>query len=589
MSRKGLRLWPSLAMALVVAAGALFFFRLGAMPLSDRDEGEYAAAVSAMQKSGDYVIPRLNGQPYLEKPILIFWAVAGARALGLPGETAARLPSALSAFALTLFMVWLAMFVSGSLPLAVLCGAACAFTPLMALVGRACLTDMLLTLFTTASLGTFFVAGEKPPPGDRPWYLASWACLGLGFLTKGPVALAVVLPTALIYALWQRRLWSTLRRCQLHWGLLIFLGINLPWYGLAFHRAGEEFWKAFFVSQNLRRFSEELLGHGGGLLYYLPVLLLGGFPFSAAALPALGSALFKNRKAARQAEALARLRLLAAVTVLVVLLAFTLAATKQINYVLPAMPFLALLSGYALWRFSAGEAQGRLARAVFWSALTLFGLLWLLAFLAVPVGLPWFWDKVLASIRPDSSEYALPTEAPRLWLWPLLGALAGAMCWALPRLLARAGRMRLLGPTLGLTGLSLSAALTLGLLPQAATLVQEPARRMATEILAKLPPDARVVSYGLWKPSLLYYLGREVPRLRVEQRPEIERLLGQDQPEGLPLAILTRASLAEALEQTPGFKILATYQGYLLGGDESAARLWAAPAQDKLGLPGAGS
>jgi 4-amino-4-deoxy-L-arabinose transferase-like glycosyltransferase len=524
--------------------------------------------------------------------------MAAGQALGLGGETAARLPSALSAFLLTLLMAWLAMRVAGSLSLAVLCGAATAFTPLMVLVGRACLTDMLLALCTTAALAFFFVASECGAhsecgaPDDRRWYLAAWAALGLGFLAKGPVALAVVIPTAFIYALWQRRLWQVLKRCQLHWGLLIFLGINLPWYGLAFHRQGEEFWRAFFLSQNLRRFNEVLLGHGGGYFYYLPVLLLGGFPFSAAALPAWGSALFLNRRLARQADPLARLRLLAALATLVVLMAFTLAATKQINYILPAMPFVALLAGYGLWRWGAGEARGGLANKVFWGALALFSLLFALALLALPLGLPWFWDKVLASLRPDSSEYALPLEAPHLWLWPLLGALGSVLAWLLPRWVVKLGgqgQRRLLGPSLGLSGLVLSAVVMLGLLPQAAGLVQEPARRMALEAKARLPQEVKVVSYGLWKPTLLYYLDRDIPRLRVEQRAELKALLAS----GAPVAVLTRASLAEGLPdglaQIAGFQVLATYGGYLLGGDDNAARLWAASAPDKPPAPGGGS
>jgi 4-amino-4-deoxy-L-arabinose transferase-like glycosyltransferase len=579
MNGQGLRLWPFLALALVAGVAILYFSRLGAMPLSDRDEGEYASAVSAMARSGDYVIPRLNGQPYLEKPILIYWTMAAGQAMGLAGETAARAPSALSAFGLTLLMAWLAMRVSGSLSLAVLCGAATAFMPLMALVGRSCLTDMLLTLFTTGALAFFFVASESQPLWDRRWYLAAWACLGLGFLTKGPVAVAAVLPTVLAYALWQRQLWRVLKRCQMSCGLLIFLGINLPWYGLAFHRQGEEFWLAFFLSQNLRRFSEVLLDHGGGWFYYLPVLLLGGHPFSAAALPALGTALFCNCRAVLLADPLARLRLLAALAVLVVLLAFTLAATKQINYILPAMPFLALLAGYALWRWGAGESRGRLAGSVFWGALALLSLFFILAFLATPLSLSCFWEKILASIHPDSSEYALPLEPPRIWLWPLAVASGAALTWLAPWGLLRLGQRRLFGPGLGLVGLLFSAALVLGLLPQVAELVQEPAHRLALETKARLPQEARVVSYGLWKPSLLYYLDRDVlPRIRVNQRAELEAILAS----GGPVAVLTRAGLVGDLAQLPGFRVLAADGGYLLGGDENAARIWATSLSEKI-------
>lgn len=570
MSAKAQGIWPALALAVIVLAGALYFTQLGRLPLTDRDEGEYAAAVAAMVRSGDYVIPTLNGQPYLEKPILLFWQITAARWVAGSGEWAARLPSAASAFLLVLAVGYLVWRASGSLAAATLSAGAFAFAPLDLLVGRACLTDMPLTLFTTLALGGFFLASEAPPPRDRAWYLAGWLGLSLAFLTKGPVAPAVVLPACLIYALCQGRLWATLKRAQIHWGLAIFLVVNLPWYGLAFWRLGDKFWQAFFVSQNLRRFSEVLLGHGGGYLYYLPVLLLGGFVFAPAALPALASALCKNGRAARQADAMARLRLLAAIAVLVVVVVFSLAATKQINYVLPAMPFMAVLAGYFLWRLGAGEASGRLARGVFWGGLYVLGSLFLALFLALPAGLPLAWEKIQASIRPDSSEYALPELAPQLWLWPLLAALAVALILVGMRYLRRGGRTGLVGPGLVLGSALLGGVLFLGLLPQASALVQDPARQMAREITSRGAGQAALLTYGLWKPTLLYYLDREIPRLRQDDQAELARRLAEPEP----VLVLTRVSLLPRLEAVPGFHQVQRYQGYLLGGNGGGLELW---------------
>ncbi len=568
------RVWQVAALAVMAAGLALYLAWLGDMALTDRDEGEYAAAVAAMQRNGDFVIPTLNGRPYLEKPILVFWAVAAGQAITGHGELGARLPSAVSAILLMALTGWLAWRAAGSLAPGVLAAALVGFNPLMALVGRACLTDALLTLFTTMSLGFFFLASEQEPPRDRPWYLAAWAALGLAFLTKGPVALAVVLPTALVYALWQRRLWQVLKRAQLLWGLAVFLVINLPWYGLAFYRLGDEFWQAFFVSQNLRRFSEVLLGHGGGWFYYLPVLLVGGFPLAAAALPALGRAL-ANPRPAREADPMARLRLLAAIASLVVLVVFTLAATKQINYILPALPFLALLGGFFLWRLAAGESPGRVAGPVFWVVLIAGGAVWALALAAVPLGIGFAWPKILASIRPDSSEYALPLKPPLLVVWPLAGALVAAGLLVGARLLKRRGREHLVGVGLVAGGALLSGVLVLGLFPQAAGVIQEPAKEMALAVRAKASGDTQVVTYGLWKPSLLYYLDRDIPRIRVPEKDILAKTLAQPQP----VMVLTRARL-EGLEQVPGFQELGRYEGYLLGGNQAAAALWTARPGD---------
>ena len=573
MNRDGARdLWAYLALFAVLASAALLFTGLGDMAFSDRDEGEYAASVAAMQKTGDYVVPTLNGRTYLEKPILIFWAVAGAEAVFDHAEFAARLPSALSALALVLMTGALAWLVSGSLAWGGLSAAALCFTPLFLLVGRACLTDMLLTLFTTASLYCFFLATERPRPLDRPWYLAAWAALGLAFLTKGPVAPAVVLPAALVYALFQRRLWDVLKRAQIHWGLLIVALINLPWFGLVFHRLGMQFWRDFFVSQNLRRFSEVLLGHGGGLVYYLPVLLAGMFPFFPAAMAGLGMALAKNPGQLREAYPAARLRLLAALSAVLTFLVFSLAATKQINYILPAFPFLALLAGHFLWSLAMGEKAGRwtgfTARWLLWAS----GALMAVVMLALLAALPFVWDLILGSIRPDSSEYALPVQAPVLIHWPLAALFALAVCLGGFRWAWRWERPRLLGWFLAAGGALFCAVLFLGLIPAVSGVMNEPAKSLALQAGKASQGKADMVSFGLWKPSQIYYSGTDLPRIRSNEPQKLERALAADKP----VLVFSRVSLEPKLAKVKGFARITAGGGYLVGGNEAGVALWAA-------------
>ena len=561
--------WPALAAVVLVAAALMFFADLGGMALTDRDEGEYGAAVNEMRRSGDYIVPTLNGNRYLEKPILAFWAIAGAEAVAGRGELAARLPSAISAMAVVLMVAAMAWFASGSVPLAVCSAGACAFTPLYVLVARACLTDMLLTLWTTMAIMAFFMATETAKPKDLKWWLLAWAGLGLSFLTKGPVGPAVVLPTAFIYALVQRNLWQIIKRARIHWGLLIVVIINLPWYGLVFMRLGSQFWQDFFVSQNIRRFSEVLLGHGGGLAYYIPVLLLGAFPFFIVALPALGRALAKNPRLVRAADPLARLRMLSAIAVLVVFVVFSLAATKQINYILPALPFVALLAGYKLWRMASGEIHGKLDSHVFWGGFILLAVILGVALAAILGGLPAFWDKILDSIRFDSSEYALPHRAPVLLLWPALILTALAATVAVARIVWLKGKKNFMPCALMIGAALCCAALFFGLLPQIAAEINEPAKRLTTAAVQKAGGD-KIVSYGLWKPSVIYYADRVVPRFRVEQGDKLAQLLAGPEP----VWVTSRARLADKLAHLPGFVKLAREKGYLLGGNQAAAAKW---------------
>ncbi|MCB2191080.1 MAG: glycosyltransferase family 39 protein [Deltaproteobacteria bacterium] len=569
--KTGRNLKGPLALLLVLAAAAaLLLSGLGDIPLTDRDEGEYAAAVGAMRSSGDWLVPTLNGRSYLEKPILIFWAMAGSQALVGDGEIGARLPSALAAFAMVLAVGILVWRTGRRASLGAMAAAALAFCPLFVLVGRACLTDALLSLWTTLALMAVFLALESEDGRGKGWWLVAWAALGLGFLTKGPVALAVVLPSAAVYALVQGRFIYALRNARWLWGLLIFLVINLPWYGLVWWKLGDQFIDAFFISQNLRRFTEILLGHGGGLAYYLPVLLFGAFPFAAAALPELGRALFQNPRAQRELDPLSRLHMLAAVALLVVLVVFSLAATKQINYILPALPFMAMLAACQISRLGEGRAHGRLAWPVFWIALWVSGGVLVVALAAVPAALPLFWDKILASIRFDSSEYALPLRAPMMVLWPLLAALTGGVALYLASWAARRERGRLLTWSLGAGAALFCAVVFLGMFPQAAGVIQQPAKDMALEAKRRVGEQAQVMTYGLWKPSLIYYTGRNLPRIKVDQQVALAKRLSSVDP----VYVFSRVRLRDKLAATPGFKILDQQEGYLLGGNQAALYQW---------------
>ena len=89
---------------IIIAAGVLYFAGLGSYYLTDRDEGEYASTTAYMQKNHDYVIPKLNGQYYLEKPILVFWAILGSEKVFGDNAFAIRFPGALSALLVLIFM-----------------------------------------------------------------------------------------------------------------------------------------------------------------------------------------------------------------------------------------------------------------------------------------------------------------------------------------------------------------------------------------------------------------------------------------------------------------------------------------------------
>src|SRR5208283_4014637 len=111
-------------------------------------------------------------------------------------------------------------------------------------------------------------------------------------------------------------------------GMVIFLILSVPWYAAEFSINGREFFEQFFVKHHLQRYAGVISGHSGPIYYYLPVLLLGLFPW-AAFLPSGLSAVFRKKE---------RLNLFAFIWTTFVVVFFSLSSTKLPNYVLPAIP-----------------------------------------------------------------------------------------------------------------------------------------------------------------------------------------------------------------------------------------------------------
>ena len=177
---------------LVLAALLLgLFFRLGAFPLFDVDEGAFGEATREMLERGDYVSTWLNGQPRFDKPILAYWMQAASVRLLGPDEFALRLPSALAACA------WVgAILAFGRQVLDRTGGYTAAFiaatTAGLTVIGRGAIADALLNLFLALAMFDLYrVFAGDGGAGEARARRRAFLWMGLGLLTKGPVALLV--------------------------------------------------------------------------------------------------------------------------------------------------------------------------------------------------------------------------------------------------------------------------------------------------------------------------------------------------------------------------------------------------------------
>src|SRR5262249_24836233 len=92
-----------LQLALVLGVGYFFFFfGLGAFGLVGADEPRYARLPGELWARHDWIVPTLNGQPWLEKPVLLYWKVMGSYAVLGVHDWASRVPAAIYAIALVI-------------------------------------------------------------------------------------------------------------------------------------------------------------------------------------------------------------------------------------------------------------------------------------------------------------------------------------------------------------------------------------------------------------------------------------------------------------------------------------------------------
>lgn len=320
----------------------VFFWQLGVPPLYDLDEGAFTEATREMLASGNFITPYKDGEPRYDKPVMIYWLQAGAVAvLGL-NEFALRLPSAIAAI-LWVLALWVFTRQRLDSVTATLAALVMALSLEIGLIGKAAVADAVLNLFIALAFFDVYryrlarLASSTRSRGLL-WRVYLW--LGLGFLTKGPVAVFFPLVVSLLFALsmgWREiKIW--LGAVFEPRGWLVFVAVAAPWYLAIYLDNGLGFFQSFFLKHNLGRFGGVIHGHQGFPGYYLVMLPLVILPFSGwllALIPALRRI---------WADPLERFLLLWFLTVLVV---FSFSTTKLPHYLVYGLtPLFILLARY---------------------------------------------------------------------------------------------------------------------------------------------------------------------------------------------------------------------------------------------------
>ncbi|MGA7871300.1 MAG: glycosyltransferase family 39 protein [Candidatus Binatus sp.] len=473
-------------------------------PFQKDAEPQSAEWIQSIVRDGHWLIPH-DAYGYTDrKPPLFYWlsAVVAETTGGTVDELRARAVSVVAGTALAVsVLAWTAANVGAS-------EGWLAFLLMLGTYGFAsrateALTDMLLTFLLFAAYAAIFPlledATASPASSRRKIFVG--VILGLGVLTKGPIAMVLCALAALIYLLIERRNPMALLRQRWPWQVVaIAVAIGAVWYVPAAIVGGHKILR-IILAENFGHFMPAKLGGTGEShrpFYFIAARLLGGaFPMTLLILPA-ALAFYTGEIAAEKRRPVVYQISMS----LAVLLFFSIASVKRDDYILPALPGIAILCA-SVFKLDVRGAASKLRDPLV--VVFAFSSVAILAFL-------FFLPRFATQMKLQSSDEAYYTV-----FFQTMGALLTlfALCYLALDAVAIFGVLRrraiLVGVAFGLLGLSQSLLWTTRLRPGLA---------YARSLKSFVPIVAdHVKGNQLCIPSginyeLSYYYGAAVPDLK---------------------------------------------------------------------------
>jgi 4-amino-4-deoxy-L-arabinose transferase-like glycosyltransferase len=339
------------AVLIVTTLYVCYFSHLGAIGFVGPDEPRYAWIARSMTETGDWVTPRLYGQPWFEKPPLYYWGAAASFKMFGVSEAAARLPSAISALLATLALAWLAWRLYGAetarwllllLPTSV------------GMIGfsHAAATDMPFSgMLTIAMVCAAVVLGlarnENTPILPRtPWLalILFGFFLGLAVLAKGPAGIILCGGAVFFWALFTKR-WRDAFRLFHPAAIAAFCATALPWY-IVCARRNPDFFRIFIIEHNFKRFLTPEFQHVQPFWFYVPVLLIAFLPWTVLLICSFLNGASNLWRGCEISSSTLFLLCWAAFCVIF----FTVSRSKLPGYVLPAVPAMGAVAARDLNR-----------------------------------------------------------------------------------------------------------------------------------------------------------------------------------------------------------------------------------------------
>jgi 4-amino-4-deoxy-L-arabinose transferase-like glycosyltransferase len=276
---------------IVLIATLTFIPFLGFTRLFDWDEVNFAESAREMMVTGNYSRVQVNFQPFWEKPPLFFWLQALCMHLFGINEFAARFPNAICGIVtlLLLFRIgkeihderfgitWATAYFGSFLP---------------HFYFKSGIIDPWFNLFIFLGIYYIFRATLLPIDADKQrrfrLFALSGLFIGLGILTKGPVAFLICSLVAVVFGtialVKTKKLIVTVSEGAIY--VVVAFLVSTLWYGYEVIKNGLWFVREFLAYQ-AGIFTQNIAGHEQPFYYHFFVLLLGVFPSSFLALASI--------------------------------------------------------------------------------------------------------------------------------------------------------------------------------------------------------------------------------------------------------------------------------------------------------------
>lgn len=317
---------------LLLFSAVLLLANLGVTTFWERSEPTYAEIAREIIVTGDWLTLHYDLTNWYVHPPLYFWLTAVIGAIfGFNEFTTRFIPAVFGVLGIYITYIFGKKLYNHQVGLTA--GIILALTLEYFFLSKIVLMDTILNFFTISSLYAFYVAYSDKKPNYLYLFYASMA---FAILAKGPVG--IVLPLLLIFLfLGLRKDWRYILDLFHFRAIALFLVIVLPWYVYEIAVNGFEFIKINFLSYTLGRYFGVVEEQAGPFYFYIPVLLIGFFPWVAYLISILMT-LFKDR-----ANSSSLFLLSSSIFIFVF---FSLAGTKLPNYVISLYPLLAIGLGY---------------------------------------------------------------------------------------------------------------------------------------------------------------------------------------------------------------------------------------------------